>query len=321
MNWIQKTALAYLAFVGVLAWGVAIGQYKVLPYSIIREVVLFARGAVFEETNIIEKFLSDADVKPHRLIRNYPTAALQGFEELNVDGLRARRERPRFRLSDNAPRGYRVVFETLDLDETFWGALLIDPDGRLVHQCSLSTDDMPRNTDPAHRKNMNGIGILPDGSVIFSMQEKGGGIVKVDYCSKRVWGIDGNFHHAVSFTNDDTFWTLGGKQSDFDPVLTLIDVATGRVVKKIDMKDVRAANPSIRIFDLQSEEEIPEAVHSNSIDPLPRALLKDFPQVEHGDVLVSYHTTNLLFIVDPDTLEIKWWRVGPWDRQHDPDWN
>ena len=36
--------------------------------------------------------------------------------------------------------------------------------------------------------------------------------------------------------------------------------------------------------------------------------------------MISYATTNLLFVLDPQSLKVKWWRVGISDYQHDPDW-
>lgn len=209
-----------------------------------------------------------------------------------------------------------------DFEDTLWGAVLIGPDGAPVHQWRLSTEHMAGNREPPQRKVLYGVSPLPDGSIIFTMQEDGGGLVRVDACGRPVWGVDGAFHHTVQPRDPamTSFWTFEGGQEAFDHVLARLDTATGEVLERIDMADVRRANPDLHIFDLQRNQDAEHPVHGNDIDPLPAERAAAFPGFAAGDLLVSFNTTNLVFVLDPRTLRVTWWRVGPWDRQHDPDW-
>ena len=100
------------------------------------------------------------------------------------------------------------------------------------------------------------------------------------------------------------------------------------------MEDIIAANPEIDILELRrlhangedtnerntKGEWLEDSFHLNDVEPLPIALAGAFPQFTPGDLLVSARELNLLFVIDQETLRVKWWRVGDTQRQHDPDW-
>ncbi len=221
-----------MLFLAVLAWGVMIGKYEWFPYVILRSVNDFIRGSEDDDTSIFEKLESDRGGIAHRFIIPYQAGAKTGMVEMQIPGLKERRAKPLMRLTQDAPHGFRVVFGAFDFEETLWGALLIDPNGKVINTWRLSTDELPLSAEPNFRKNMYGVDILRDGSIIFLMQENGGGIVKVDYCGKTQWTIDGKFHHTISLTEDGNFWTFEGMQTDFDHVLALYDTETGKIVRR-----------------------------------------------------------------------------------------
>lgn len=320
MNLVQRAAVLYLFAMLFVGWGVAIGKYEVFPYPVLKSVQDFVVGDPTEDTDVFSKLRNDFDIAPERQLHRVVPSPDRNFVELPIEGLRERRDLPLIFLSDVQQPGYRVLFGAFDFEEHFWGAILLDETGEIVHRWYLTTEDQPSNEAPDVLKNLYGVSILPDASIIFTMQERSGGIVKVDVCSQPVWALEGQYHHTISLTDENSFWTFGGDQKAFDHLLHQVDVESGKILKTIDMEEVRLKNADIHIFDLQVEEGVPDAVHGNDIEALTADRAAAFPGFEKGDLLVSFRTTNLVFVLDPDSLKVKWWRVGPWDRQHDPDW-
>ena len=62
-----------------------------------------------------------------------------------------------------------------------------------------------------------------------------------------------------------------------------------------------------------------EILHLNKVEELTSDIADDFPLFEAGDLALSIRELNLVLVVDPDTGIVKWWRIGPWLRQHDPE--
>jgi hypothetical protein len=227
---------------------------------------------------------------------------------------------------------------------------LIKRDGTLVvrwpvnYSALASNISHLRNT-PASDWNvgLHGAVLLPDGSVVFSMDHIG--LFKLDRCGALVWSVDEPTHHSVERNADGSFWVSAANKIDtqanteralFRPPYaadTLLRVsAEGEVLNEISLVDVFVESNMMGLLTLTGsivpstmEGSRPdferELFHLNDVEELPEDLAPAFPMFSEGDLLVSLRNRNLILVVDRETQRIKWWHIGPWVRQHDPDWS
>ena len=332
MNKIQKLGLFYVVVLSIFSYGYGVGRFQLFPYSYLEPLVqdfeAFAEGdATEKKTTVMEKLKNDLGISPERWIHPYPAVAVEGAAPREYADFSRRAEAPYVFVDPQHQEGYRVVAGVMNLPENLWGAVLLDSKGEVKHSWQLTTRHLKDEVE-GHVEAMYGMHVFPDGSIIFNMQEYSGGLVKVDACSNVLWNLKGQFHHAVQPDEHGYFWTFIGSQLAFDQNLARVSVETGEIDRIIDMKDVRAANPDLHIWHLQDDsfKDVNKMklsgnmTHGNAVSPLPSIRVPDFPGFSADDLAISYATTNLVFVLDPDTLEVKWWRIGMWDFQHDPYW-
>ena len=218
---------------------------------------------------------------------------------------------------------------------------LLAEDGTVVQRWPVSSSAIwsdfdhvqPPTERPATDWNsmFNGVVALPDGSVVFPLH----GLVKLDRCGEVVWKLRNMSHHSLEVTDRGSFWVPGRRyvsgESQHPPLDTpyVIDTveevsADGEVLREFAVLDALIQNDLLaelyannRDFDPNPELDV---VHLNDVEELPAALAGRFPQFRKGDLLLSLREGNMLVILDPDTLAIKWYQVGPWIQQHDADW-
>lgn len=326
MNTIQKFALIYAFSMALLFYGYAVGRFEVFPHALVEKYASdfekFAEGDPLEkESSIAQKLLSDLSLTYARWAYPVPPLAIEGAQTLQHSAF-DKRDAPLYYVHEDHRAGYRAIIGAFDLaGGTFWGGVLINSDSEVIHTWNLSTEHI-EGAAADRLKNLYGVHVFPDGSVIFNMGKRSGGIVKVDACSNIAWTRPGNYHHAISPDEHGNIWSFVGASGAYDQDLVLISIDTGEILKRIDMTEVRAVNPDLHIWNLGGIGNIVSGhmTHANDVDPLPASVVHEYPGLEAGDLAISYASTNLTFILDPDTLEVKWWRIGISDFHHDPDW-
>ncbi|WP_176245116.1 arylsulfotransferase family protein [Oceanibacterium hippocampi] len=284
--------------------------------DVLLELSSYASGD-FKDESIRVPRPADADYSGFE-----PLPATPGIE---VPGLLIRADRSA--MAD----GWRMVTGAFALNGDMENAaLLISPDLKIVRAWTL--DEIPVDElepRPKFRKLVHGLDILRDGSVIFAF-EGGMSLQRFNSCGERDWTTGGGFHHSVTLDDaGETVWTFNGTGT-----IAQVAVGDGAILREISMDAVIAANPTIDILELRrlhpndwgkntrntEGEWMPEKYHFNDVDPLPATMAASFDGFRAGDLLLSARSLNMVFVLDPESLEIKWWRIGETQRQHDPDW-
>jgi len=257
--------------------------------------------------------------------------------DVPIDGLMVRR------TAHAVEEGWRVLVGTFGIaGQPEHGVVLLGPDLTVRRYWPIS-EPAEMHPRPPYYKFLHGFTMLPDGSMLVAAD---GGVTlqRFDWCGRRLWAVPGAFHHSIA--RDDSgasVWTLlsvesGNQAEAVDPAVAtkIVRVATddGRILQEFSLQDVIDANEDIDILELRRAHDgdsggnsrtspgswLADPFHLNDVEPLPAAFADRFKGFEAGDLLISARSLNLVFVLDPGTLKVRWWRMGATQRQHDPDW-
>ena len=227
---------------------------------------------------------------------------------------------------------------------------LISRNGDFIARWPVSfSDHFPDTThmdDPPSsdlRVDLHGALLNPDGSVVFNYEY--GGTVKLSLCGETIWALAHPTHHSIELAENGGYWILG-RMTRFEdddegfPPFTQMEIDEGYLedlilrVTEDGIIDTQISIPRI-LYDSgfeptltagestfrPGERDDRELVHANKIAELSSAMADAFEQFETGDLVLSLRTYNMVFVVDPETWNVKWHQTGPWRRQHDPEFS
>jgi hypothetical protein len=175
---------------------------------------------------------------------------------------------------------------------------------------------------------LHGAHLRPNGDLIVNVEYVG--TARLDACGRVLWRLPRRTHHSVARAADGTFWIpaqMGERTTTYpgldEPVLPeqILHVSgDGQVLASVDVIDLLIENGLARyFFRRHGPHPSGELLHMNDVEPLPASMADSYPLFDAGDLLVSLRDLHLVFVVDPETRDIKWHAFGPFIRQHDPD--
>lgn len=174
--------------------------------------------------------------------------------------------------------------------------------------------------------------IAPDGDVVFSFES--GGLVRMDRCGQVKWATHEVSHHSPNWTDDGGIVIAGGRYIDkpsreiawpfagpyWEDYLFVFDADGNKVTERPATEIFIENGMAPQVTSSSSfKTRVDGEFHLNEIEELSPELAPDFPMFAAGDLLYSFRNLNMLMVTDAAGRKVKWWKVGPFVRQHDPD--
>ena len=246
-------------------------------------------------------------------------------------------------IYDQARSSDGNVFMTLLKDGQF-GAVLVNREGKEMHTWRLSYSEVWPSAAhlefqaPDKRVAIHGALLYPNGDLLFNFDEghfpPGGGLVRIDKCSRVQWSLAENTHHSVFRDDNGDVWVTSHvlHRDDNNPfhfitapyredfILKLTD--DGKVIERISVLETiykSGLEGLMRFRNRWVIEKNHEPLHLNNVDVLPKEWAPRFPLFNAGDIMISMRNINSIAVLDKDSRLIKWWMSGAFSNQHDPD--
>jgi hypothetical protein len=219
---------------------------------------------------------------------------------------------------------------------------LIRRDGSIVARWPVVFSEIFTDTQHVHEPpatdwntDTHGALILPDGSVVFVFEYMG--LVKLDRCGKVLWKVAEPAHHSVERAEGGGYWTPGRRYVLEEPTArfppfsppyfedTILRISEdGKVLSEKSLVELYYQNDMEALLtathgSISEQRMNGEIMHLNKVAELGTERAGDFPMFAAGDLLLSVRELNMILVVDSQVERVKWWRMGPWIRQHDPE--
>ncbi len=221
---------------------------------------------------------------------------------------------------------------------------IVDRDGGAVHiwivdwfdlwpdatHVSAHLRPMAFRIDDGPAVQIHGAEILPNGDLVFNFEELG--LLRLDACGNIIWRLPYLTHHSVFVDDKGNIWvsgTLNQHQALKEiPIVnksfldqTLLKVSPeGKILREIKLLELFEDNelPGFAFMSRTFGAEVNgDVFHLNDVEVFPSTLEEGF--FKHGDIMFSLRNINAIFVIDSETLRIKYSSVGKAIRQHDPD--
>lgn len=180
---------------------------------------------------------------------------------------------------------------------------------------------------------VHGVHLFDNGDVLFNVEYQG--LVRMNAAGKVLWTVDLRTHHSVTPNERGNFWVSGARwQIDpqdlaarFPGLLppiseeTAIEVTPeGKVLREISLLEPICRHPELRrAIWMLFPSRTGDITHVNDVEELPSSMAAAYPTLRAGDLLISAKHLDLVYIIDPSSGAVRWWRIGPYSKQHDPD--
>src|SRR4051794_8837325 len=223
------------------------------------------------------------------------------------------------------------------------GAVLVDMEGRALHRWDVAVSriwpgqtifDGVRLADDD--VDIHGTALLPNGDAVLNLGEAG--TVRVDRCSRVLWKVPGETHHAVDPLPDgDTLVPARHRRTRADPARPRLGPGPngfywedtvrrvrpdGSVAEEVAVLDMLYASGwQALLFAGPGSGAVVRAedpTHLNDAEVLRDEIAPAFPMFRAGDVLLSLRNLDTLAVADPRTWRGKWAMTGAFLRPHDP---
>ena len=309
MRFLQAIAAAYLLLLAGFVGGAFVVQTRVWPFQYIRDIYRFVQGYQDEHTSIFQKLMSDTGVRPDRFLHPFTPNASENFQDVAGLPLSNRRTTPVLSVAGGIRDGYIYIVGKFDFDDAMNGVLLMTTSGKIVRYWKIPNSEIK---DGHHHL----FTFRHDGSFVSGADYAP--IYHIDACGKWLGSIYGEFHHSISEIDDSRYYVPGSL--DNKDAFSIININTMKIERSVPLTQVHdAADPDLDIFGLWITRKDAEDIwHINDVEPFPATAKSD--RFKPGDLLISYRHSDLVYVIDPNTLQLKWWSQSYTAGQHDPDW-